>query len=137
MATFNLSVLTPAREVFSGPVDTVVAPGNDGDFGVLPGHYSYITSVKPGTMSFSAGGRSQVFAVGAGFAQVSADKVSLVLSDCEEAATIDATAAKALLAQAEKALLGATPGETDHTEAAHDQAMALARLDTLDRSRKH
>jgi len=133
MAKFNLRVLTPKREVFVGEVDSITAPGFDGDFGVLSGHYAYITSVKPGALSFSAGGTNHLFAVGSGFAQVTAERVSLVLSACEDAASIDLATAKKSLAAAEEALLSATPGETAYTDAIFDQQMALGRLQAAER----
>jgi F-type H+-transporting ATPase subunit epsilon len=133
MAGFNLRVLTPKREVFSGEVEGFTAPGIDGDFGVLAGHYAYITSVKPGALSFSAGGKKHLYAVGSGFAQVSADRVSLVLSSAEDASNLNVADAKAALAKAEEALLTATPGEPAYNEAIFDQEMALGRLAAAER----
>ncbi len=81
--TFKLSVLTPKAEVFSGVVSTVSVSGEVGEFGVLPGHYAYITSVKPGPLEIVEASGTTRYEVGDGFAQVAADKVSIVVSSCE------------------------------------------------------
>ena len=81
--TFKLSVLTPASEIFSGVVSTVSVSGEVGEFGVLPGHYAYITSVKPGPLEIVTPSGTTTYTVGEGFAQVAADKVSIVVSSCE------------------------------------------------------
>lgn len=122
---FQLSVLTPRREIFSGPVDTVTAVGFRGEFGVLPGHVAYITSVHPGPLTLRAGKKEQRFFVGDGFAQVAAEKVSIVVSIAEEADTIDVDAAQSALADAQHRL-GEEGGDLSAAE--FDQAMALGRL---------
>jgi F-type H+-transporting ATPase subunit epsilon len=136
VSQFNVAVLTPRAEVFSGPVDEVVAPGVDGDFGVLSGHYAYITAVQPGALALKSKAGTQVFAVGEGFAQVSADKVSLVLSSCDSVDGLSEKAANDELAASEKALLAATPGEPDFIAATRQQKLALAKLAALAHKRR-
>ena len=96
---------TSLAQVFDGVVESVQASGVLGDFGVLPGHYPYITSVRPGALSFADGKEPKVYAVGHGFAQVSAERVSVVVSSCEDASTVDLAAARQALDAAEKQLL--------------------------------
>lgn len=130
--TFHLSVLTPAREVFSGEVSTAVVSGHDGDFGVLPGHVAYITSVDPGTLVIEAKSGKQVLAIGDGFAQVAASKVSIIVSSAVEASTLDADEASRALDAASTALLEFGPSDVEHKDAKLDQAMALGRLRAID-----
>ena len=125
---FRLSVLTPDRKVFDDVVEAVEACGALGDFGVLPGHYAYITSVRPGGLSIGTGADRKVFAVGHGIAQISADKVSIVLSSCKDAAEVDVAAAKAKLAEAERALVERDPSDPACVDARVDQEMALGEL---------
>lgn len=125
---FRLSVLTPTRKVFDDVVDTVEASGALGDFGVLPGHYAYITSVRPGGLSIGSGSDRVVYAVGHGIAQISADKVSIVLSSCKDASDVDVTAAKAKLAEAERILVERDPGDPACADARVVQEMALGEL---------
>jgi len=126
--TFRLAVLTPKATVFDGVVETVTASGYDGEFGVLPGHYAYITSVRPGVLSFNSGDQDHVYAIGHGFVQVSAERVSIVVSSCEDAGSVDVEAAQELVEQAEKVLLEVGPGGEGYTDALVDQEMALGRI---------
>ncbi len=125
---FRLSVLTPTATVFDDVVDTVEASGALGDFGVLPGHYAYITSVRPGGLAITAGSETTVYAVGHGIAQVSADKVSIVLASCKPASDVDVDAAKTKLAGAEQILVERDPGDPACADARVDAEMALGEL---------
>ena len=44
----HFSLVSPERELFSGEVDQVDAPGSEGDFGVLAGHAPFMTTLKEG-----------------------------------------------------------------------------------------
>ncbi|MCO4769934.1 MAG: ATP synthase F1 subunit epsilon [Deltaproteobacteria bacterium] len=125
---FQLSVLTPVREVFSGEVSTVTVSGHDGDFGVLPGHVAYITSVQPGALVIEGTGGKQVLAIGDGFAQVAASKVSIIVSSAVDASDLDAAQVASDLAEASNALLQYGPSDAEHKNARYDQAMALGKL---------
>ena len=82
----QLLVITPERKAVETEADEVELPGSEGYLGILPGHTPLITLLKPGVLSFKRGGRSQAFAVSTGFAEISFDKVS-VLVDSAEAGT--------------------------------------------------
>ena len=126
--TFQLSVLTPLREVFSGEVETVTVSGHDGDFGVLPGHVAYITSVDPGALVIEGKDGKQVLAIGDGFAQVAATKVSVIVSSATDAADLDEGQVNDDLGKAAEALLQLGPSDPEHEDARFDQAMALGKL---------
>ncbi len=134
---FQLSVLTPTTQVFDGSVETVEVGGALGDFGVLPGHYAYITSVRPGGLEFSSGGKRHVYAVGHGFAQVAADRVSIVVSECEDAAGVDIAAAKEALAKAEAVLAETEDTDPRAIDAKVEQEMAMGKMLAADRLGSH
>jgi F-type H+-transporting ATPase subunit epsilon len=125
---FQLSVLTPGARVFDGSVGHAAISGHAGEFGVLPGHCPYITAIRPGALTIETKDGNKTWAVGHGFAQVAAERVSLVISQCEAAADIDLAAARATLNAAEKILLDAEPGESAYTDAEVDQALAIGRI---------
>jgi F-type H+-transporting ATPase subunit epsilon len=127
-SSFRLSVLTPQASVFEGVVEKVEAPGYNGEFGVMPGHYAYITSVRPGVLHFGSGSTSHTYAIGHGFAQVSAEKVSIVVSSCEDIAKIDLAAAQQMLEEAEATLLEVGPGGEGYTDALVEQELASGRI---------
>jgi F-type H+-transporting ATPase subunit epsilon len=71
MATFPFELVSPDKVLFSGPAQSVVVPGNEGDFQVLTDHEPLVTSVRPGVVAIedASGRRSRVFVRG-GFAEV-------------------------------------------------------------------
>ena len=72
MAAFHFELVSPEKLLFSGEVDSVVAPGADGQFTVLASHAPVMTTLKPGVVTIAAaGGREKLFVRG-GFADVSA-----------------------------------------------------------------
>ncbi|MBV9996102.1 MAG: ATP synthase F1 subunit epsilon [Caulobacteraceae bacterium] len=70
MAKLHFSLVSPERELFSGEVDQVDAPGSEGDFGVLAGHAPFMTTLKEGRVKVFNEEESIVFDVRGGFADV-------------------------------------------------------------------
>ena len=68
----SFSLVSPEREVFSGLVDQVDAPGVEGDFGVLADHAPFMTALREGTVTVMDGGNRRQFEVEGGFADVDA-----------------------------------------------------------------
>ena len=69
-AKLHFSLVSPERELFSGEVDQVDAPGSEGDFGVLAGHAPFMTTLKEGRVKAYDGDETLVFEVRGGFADV-------------------------------------------------------------------
>jgi F-type H+-transporting ATPase subunit epsilon len=69
-AKLHFSLVSPERELFSGEVDQVDAPGSEGDFGVLAGHAPFMTTLKEGRVKAYDGDDTLVFEVRGGFADV-------------------------------------------------------------------
>ena len=69
-AKLHFSLVSPERELFSGEVDQVDAPGSEGDFGVLFGHAPFMTTLKEGRVKAYDGDDTMVFDVRGGFADV-------------------------------------------------------------------
>ncbi len=126
--TFTLEVVTPQAKVFSGEVETVVAPGFLGDFGVLPGHVPYIAAMRPGVLMFDHGGTHHIYVAGAGFAEVGPDKVLLLTDLCEDASGVERSDAEARLEAAEKTLVDSDPTQHEYLDAEVDMALQVARI---------
>jgi F-type H+-transporting ATPase subunit epsilon len=77
---FTLRIVTPRRLMLDEPVREVTAPGTVGEFGVLPDHITFLTSLEIGTLSFRTDAGVRRLAVRGGFAEV-ADNVMTVLAD--------------------------------------------------------
>jgi F-type H+-transporting ATPase subunit epsilon len=97
MGKLFLEVVTPARVLASQEVDMVIAPGAEGEFGVLPGHANFLSGIVPGELRYDAGGKREHMFVSSGFVEVSADRVSVLVDSAEKATDID-------LKRAEKAM---------------------------------
>ena len=69
-AKLQFSLVSPERELFSGEVDQVDAPGAEGDFGVLPGHAPFMTALREGPVRVFSGGSTPTYEVQGGFADV-------------------------------------------------------------------
>lgn len=82
----NFSLVAPEREVFSGPVDQVDAPGVEGDFGVLADHAPFMTALREGQVSVINGGTRRTFTVKGGFADVTPAGLTILAEEAAEVA---------------------------------------------------
>ncbi len=100
----TLEIVTPQARVYSDTIDTVVIPTIVGEIGVLPGHVSLVTQVAEGELRVTKDGKQLVLAVGAGFAQIDADKISVLAEQAITLDKIDVTAVETALKRAQEAL---------------------------------
>jgi len=100
----QLEIVTPQKRLLSQSVDTVRAPGEDGSFGVLPGHTPYVVALQPGALTLTTGGRESHYFIGGGFAQVQDDRVIVLAESAESVESIDLARAEAALAEAQRHL---------------------------------
>ena len=113
--TLELRVVTPQREVLDETVAMVTAEGTLGQFGVLPQHIAFVTSLEPGILTAkTTGGQEHKIAVKGGFAEVRDDVVTILADDVVAPGEIDAAKARELLAAAERALAEAPYGHPEH-----------------------
>jgi len=84
-----LEIVTPEKMAFSGEVEEVTLPGTEGEFGVLRGHETLLSSIEVGEMSFTAGNKKQYYAVNTGYAEVTATKVTVLVETAESADLIN------------------------------------------------
>jgi F-type H+-transporting ATPase subunit epsilon len=125
----QLRVVTPRRAVVDQTVLEVTAPGTVGEFGVLPDHASFLSSLESGRLSYRDGRGVSSYAVREGFAEVS-DNVMIVLTDAAEpAAEIDAARARADLMSAEAELKTLSPIDPAYADAESRRRWAQARLE--------
>ena len=80
----QFSLVAPEREVFSGLVDQVDAPGVEGDFGVLPDHAPFMTALREGTVTVFDGSARRVFSVHGGFADVTPAGLTILAEQASE-----------------------------------------------------
>jgi len=98
--TLQFSLVSPERELFSGAVDQVDAPGVEGEFGVLPRHAPFMTVLKPGVVRiYEAGQVTPVFVRG-GFADVTPSGFTILAEEAVKLEDVDAAYVETELAKA-------------------------------------
>jgi F-type H+-transporting ATPase subunit epsilon len=100
----HLELVTPYKKILSEEVDMVTASGSLGEFGVLPGHTSFLTSLKIGELSYLQGGVTYHLALNWGYFEVANDKITILVETAERADEIDLERARTALGRAEEAL---------------------------------
>ena len=136
MATLRLEIVTPENRAYSEDVEMVVLPAVAGEMGILPMHVPLMTQIKPGELVVTKGGQQIHLAVGEGFVEITAERVSVLTDMAIDERQIDESAAEAAVKRAEESLkFGDLGGE----EAAAVQAAlskSLAQLH-VKRRRRH
>ncbi len=87
--TFHVEILSPFETEFIGEVESLVLPGQEGEFGVLPGHALFVSRLRPGILRYTQGGREERLVVSGGFAEVHANGVTAFVDSAERPADVD------------------------------------------------
>jgi F-type H+-transporting ATPase subunit epsilon len=123
-----LEIVAPSRQVVrSERVDEVIAPGSEGEFGVLPGHTPFLTTLKAGELSYREGTEWHHLAVDWGYAEVGPNRVIILAEGADRASEIDLAEARLMKERAEKAL-GEKLDQRDHEKARIELLRALIRI---------
>jgi F-type H+-transporting ATPase subunit epsilon len=135
MATIKLEIITAERQVFSDDVNTVVAPGVEGELGILSHHAPLITMLKPGEVLIRKDGEDTYLFVSGGFLEVRPEKIIILADACERADEIDTERAEADKHRAEERLKTHIP-ELDVARAQAALLRSLVRLRVAERKRR-
>jgi F-type H+-transporting ATPase subunit epsilon len=112
MATIRLDFVSQDHMVFSDDVSEIIAPGIDGQLGILPHHAPLMTILSPGeVVVMQQGKEDQFFAVSGGWMEVRPDKVTILARTAERSDEIDLQRAEAARARAEQLLEQGVPRE--------------------------
>jgi F-type H+-transporting ATPase subunit epsilon len=123
----DLTIVTPSGPAYHGDVDSVVLPGSEGDFGVLPGHERFLCPLRTGEVQIQTGGRTIYAAASEGFADVSAEQVTVLVDSCELAADIDSARAELARQRAEQGLAALERDAGAARAAEYESSVARAR----------
>jgi F-type H+-transporting ATPase subunit epsilon len=107
----KLEIVTPEARIFSDEVDTVVLPGYEGEMGVLAAHANLVTTLLPGELRITKGGKTTEMAVGEGLVEVTGSVTRILTDMAIDADKIDEKAVEEALARAQKSLADLKPGE--------------------------
>jgi F-type H+-transporting ATPase subunit epsilon len=108
MATLTVDLVSPERLLASVEAEMAQIPGVEGEFTALPGHAPFLTTLRPGLVSIRSAGGAQEYFVTGGFAEVSAERVSILAEEAVERAGLTRDFVEARTADAEAALATAT-----------------------------
>jgi F-type H+-transporting ATPase subunit epsilon len=130
-----LEVVTPEKQLLSRQVDEVIAPGSEGDFGVLPGHCHFLSTLRIGELRYRLDDQMNLMAILWGYAEVTPTKVTIMAEIAEKAEDIDVSRAQAAVEKAEQRLkAGGLPSEVKEAEISLEKARLRKRI--AERSRR-
>lgn len=127
-ATIRLELVTPERLLVSEDVDEVIAPGHEGEFGVLPEHTPFMAVLSIGILRYRKGGDVRKLAVGGGFAEVTPGRVVVLADVAERAEEIDVDRARQAHARAEAALKDLSMDDETYAKAYSALRRAMIRM---------
>lgn len=104
MATMILEIITAEEQLYGGEVDMVVAPGADGQLGVLPDHAPLMTMLQPGELLIRKDGNDTYMVVTGGFMEVIGNKLTILADAAERSEEIDEARAQAAMERARERL---------------------------------
>ncbi len=127
MPSLRLEVVTAEREVFSGEVDSIQAPGAEGELGILPRHAPLVAMLQAGELRYRRADEETNLAIGGGFLEVANNRVIVLADSAERADEIDL--ARAQEAQERARTLIAERRSADR--ASFEQALAELRREQI------
>ena len=128
-----LEIVTPEKMVFSDKIEEVTIPGTEGEFGVLRGHEAFLSSVDIGEMNFLKEGKKTYYAVNYGYAEVTANKVTILIETAERSDHIDKDRALKAKDNAETRLNQMTKEDVEYEIMRTALARAIARISAAEK----
>ncbi len=116
MTTFHFELVSPAKLLFEGAVESVVLPGVEGDMTIMANHAATMTSLRPGVVTVADGKSARRLYVRGGFADVTAAGLTIL---AEQATPVEELNAEVIASEMKNA-------EEDLRDAKTDEAKRLA-----------
>jgi len=135
MAELRLEIVTAEQVVYSEEIDILVAPGIDGELGILPSHAPLLTVLKPGEIRVTKDGVDTYIVVSGGFLEVLGTKATILADTAEDADDIDIDRAEAALQRAQERV-EAAPAAMDLQRALESMRRSQARVTVARRRRR-
>ncbi len=124
----TLDIVTPYGHVFTDEVDEVIASGSEGEFGVLPNHIQFLTTLNIGMLTYRKGSETGHFFVNWGYAEVGPDKVTILADSAEKSEEIDIERAQEAIKRAEERLKKAEKIDEIRATSALDRALTRVQV---------
>ncbi len=133
--TMHVDVVTAERQLYSGEADTVLAPGTEGQLGILPSHAALLTTLKVGELLIKLSGAEEPFFVSGGFLEVSNNRVTVLAETAEHAEEINQARAEAARRRAQE-LLAQAQSDVERAELVGALERAVARIHVAEIARR-
>lgn len=134
--TTHLDIVSAEQEIFSGVVEMVVATGDMGELGIVPGHAPLLTLLKPGEVRVThQGGEEEIYYISGGMLEVQPYYVTVLADSVHRADNLDEAAALAAKARAEEAISN-KDADIDYSMATAELARAVAQIRAIQKVRK-
>jgi len=128
MSLFTLEIVTPTRILEAGEVSYVRCPGIDGSFGVMSGHREAVIGLDVGEIKVIQGGKDVFYATSGGFAEITNEKVQLLVETVEKSSEIDSSRAEASMQRSKDRISGKIDSDMDRAEVALLRAINRLRV---------
>ena len=122
-----LEIVTPEERVVTVACEEVRLTSVDGQFGIRPGHTPLVAALAAGELVYVAGGATHRYAAGEGFAEVSNDRVRVLVEEAHRAEELDPQTAAQELQERQKALASLKPGDPAYEQERANVERAAAR----------
>lgn len=132
----KLDIVTAERIVYSADVDEVIAPGVQGQLGILPHHAPLMTILQGGELIVKKGAQEDILAISGGFLEVRPDHVIILADQAERAEEIDAARAEEARKRAEERLKGHREDGKDTARAEAALRRAVVRLSVVEKIKR-
>ncbi len=76
--SIELYVVTPEGVLVETQIESMVVPGTEGEFGILPGHEPFLAPLQAGELRYEAEGGTRIVSVASGFVEVTAERVTVL-----------------------------------------------------------
>jgi F-type H+-transporting ATPase subunit epsilon len=133
MPSLKIDIVTAERVVYSAEVDEVIAPGLEGQLGILPHHAPLMTTLQAGELVVKKGGQEESMAISGGFLEVRPDRVIVLADQAERAEEIDIARAAEARKRAEERLKDRKVTGVDEARAEAALRRALVRLSVAEK----
>lgn len=128
-----LEIVTPEKMAFSGNVEDVTIPGTEGEFGVLRGHEALLSSIEIGELNFTKDGKKSYYAVNTGYAEVTSNKVTILIETAERSDSIDKDRARKAKEVAEARLAQLVKEDNEYEKVHLALLRAIARINVAEK----
>jgi F-type H+-transporting ATPase subunit epsilon len=129
----SIDIVTPEKKIFEGKIRSIIAPGIDGEFGVLPDHTPFATILAPGVVTISLeDGKNELLAVSGGYVEVTREKVILLVETAERPEEVDIETVKRRKEEKEKLLRAKDRKDVDYDAIQISLMKEMSRLKALE-----